>query len=74
MSACLLPDKDFAGWSVDGKAYRPGDRLTVQGNTEIVAQWSSPESLLPMLIAATLLLIVAGSAGAFLVMRKRAQS
>lgn len=39
--------KKFAGWSVRGKEYKPGDTITVSEPTEVIARWTEQETLKP---------------------------
>ncbi len=51
------PDgKGFAGWSADGKRYRPGDVYVVHGNADIEAQWDRGTDI--MTIAGILILLL----------------
>ena len=36
--------KKFAGWLVNGEVVQPGDTITIQGDTTLVAQWKAKES------------------------------
>ena len=38
----ISPGKIFRGWRADGKEYGAGDRLTVNGDTVLVALWYTP--------------------------------
>ena len=36
----IVPDgKAFDGWKIDSKKYMPGDKITVDGNMTVVAEW-----------------------------------